>query len=399
MRPDFSIIIVVILAAGSVLAAEAPELKANSEFPGGSARVQAIDQKERSIQILPAERKDRGWVCWWYFKLEGIQPGETITLDVGGGVWAQPQRAVYSLDNETWTHTEPGKLVKGRMIYKQKVDAKEAWFAWGPAFTAKHAQALVDSAAKTCSDAHAFELIKSADGRPCPALRITGSKDEKPFGVWISARQHAWESGGSWVCKGLVDWLVSDDARAVALRKKAVLTIVPVMDIDDVELGAGGKGRVPNDHNRDWCDEPHWPEVRAAIAEIKRLNAAGTFDFFVDLHNPGAGDRSPYFYTSAKTELSQRAFTNLQTFLSCAKDEIGGPLKFLGRTLEDGPTYDKNWKKISKNWVYANTAPHVTAVTLETSWNVPESTQENYQRVGKELGLAIEKFLQPEIRK
>ena len=394
-----AVAVVLILAMTRAFSAESPELKISSDFPGGSARVQAIDQAARSIQILPAEVKDRGWVCWWYFKLEGIQPGEKITLEVGGGVWAQPQRAVFSLDNEKWTQTEPGKLVKGRMIYTQKIESKEAWFAWGPVFTQKHAQALVDSAAKTCADAKAFELCKSADGRACPALRVSGSKDEKPFGVWISARQHAWESGGSWVCKGLVDWLVSDDPRAVALRKKAVFTIVPVMDTDDVELGAGGKGRVPNDHNRDWSDEPHWPEVRAAIAEIKRLNAAGTFDLFVDLHNPSANDKNPYFYTSAKSELSQKAFTNLQTFLSCGKEEITGPLKFIGKTMEDGPNYDKDWKKISKNWVYANTAPHVTAVTLETSWNVPESNQENYQRVGKELGLAIERYLQPDIRK
>jgi len=394
-----AVALLLVFAIARAMSAEAPELKVSSEFPGGSVRVQAIDLASRTVQILPAEVKDRGWVCWWYFKLEGIQPGERITLDVGGGVWAQPQRAVFSLDNEKWTQTEPGKLVKGRMIYTQKIEAKEAWFAWGPVFTQKHAQALVDTAAKTCADAKAFELCKSADGRTCPALRVTGSKDEKPFGVWISARQHAWESGGSWVCKGLVDWLVSDEPRAVALRKKGVFTIVPVMDIDDVELGAGGKGRVPNDHNRDWSDDPHWPEVRGAIAEIKRLNAAGTFDLFVDLHNPSANDKNPYFYTSAKSELSQKAFTNLQTFLSCAKEEITGPLKFIGKTMEDGPSYDKDWKKISKNWVYAHTAPHVTAVTLETSWNVPESNQENYQRVGKELGLAIERYLQPEIRK
>lgn len=394
-----SILLFISAMAPGAFAGDAPELKAGSDFSGGSARVQAIDQAARSIQILPAERKDRGWICWWYFKLEGVKPGETITLDVGGGVWAQPRRAVFSIDNDTWKHTESGSLVKGRMIYKQKIDAKEAWFAWGPVFTQKHAQALVDSAAKNCTGAKTFELAKSADGRSVPALRITASKDEKPFGVWIGARQHAWESGSSWVCKGLVDWLVSADPRAEALRKKAIFTIVPIMDVDDVEVGAGGKGRVPNDHNRDWCDTPHWPEVRAAIAEVKRLSAAGSFDLFVDLHNPGASDKNPYFYTPARSTLSQRGLSNLQTFLSCAKDEISGPLKFLGKTLESGPDYDKNWMKISKNWIAANMPAHVVATTLETSWNVPESTQENYQRTGRELGLAIERYLQPEIRK
>jgi hypothetical protein len=33
------------------------------------------------------------------------------------------------------------------------------------------------------------------------------------------------------------------------------------------------------------------------------------------------------------------------------------------------------------------------ALTLETAWNTPQSTQENYQRLGRELGLAVERHL------
>ena len=40
----------------------------------------------------------------------------------------------------------------------------------------------------------------------------------KRYGVWIQARQHAWETGGSWVSRGLIEWLVSDDPRAETLR-------------------------------------------------------------------------------------------------------------------------------------------------------------------------------------
>ena len=34
------------------------------------------------------------------------------------------------------------------------------------------------------------------------------------------------------------------------------------------------------------------------------------------------------------------------------------------------------------------------AVCLETAWNTPASTAENYLRVGRELGLAIARYLQ-----
>jgi hypothetical protein len=47
------------------------------------------------------------------------------------------------------------------------------------------------------------------------------------------------------------------------------------------------------------------------------------------------------------------------------------------------------WRQISKTWVVHNTRETVVAVTLETSWNMPNSTQEGYQAYGRALGKAI----------
>jgi len=43
-------------------------------------------------------------------------------------------------------------------------------------------------------------------------------------------------------------------------------------------------------------------------------------------------------------------------------------------------------------------ADHVVAVTLETSWNTPHSTTEGYRTVGRQQGLAIERYLRGEVR-
>lgn len=392
-----------VLVAGltsNVKAAESGVLAISTDFPGGSAEVQEIDQERRLIRIVPTEHKDRGWVCWWYLKVTGIQPGEMLTLDVGKGVWATPDRASYSLDNRQWKHTEPGKRTKGRIIYRVRVDAEEAWFAWGPPFVPADAQQLVDDVARRFPFATSFELCRTREGRPTPALRIAASESSsgERLGVWIQARQHAWESGSSWVCRGFVEWLVSDDPRAKALREKADVTIVPIMDIDNVARGAGGKNQVPQDHNRDWSDEPHWRSVAAAQHEIRMLDADGRFDVFVDLHNPDAGARNPYFYIAPAKVLSPTATRNLKRFLEAAKSEMTGPLAFLGRTIESGESYHPMWKAISKNWVTHYCRDHVVAVTLETAWNTPHSTQDGYQQVGRELGLAIERYLSADNR-
>jgi hypothetical protein len=76
--------------------AAATDLSVVTDFPGGSARVESIDQVSRTIRLVPAEHPGRGWACWWSLRIDGIQPGETIVLEVGGMDFAR----VYA--SSTW---------------------------------------------------------------------------------------------------------------------------------------------------------------------------------------------------------------------------------------------------------------------------------------------------------
>ncbi len=365
-----------------------------TDFPGGSATVEEIDQQARSIALLPGSNPDRGWECWWYFKLEGIEPGETITLDVGGMTFARPDQAQFSLDQQQWMQTAAGDRQQGRIVYRQRINAREAWFAWGPPFQLEDAQTLVREAARKDSRAIPFDLCRSREGRPIPALRFTPENaDADTHGIWIQARQHAWESGSSWVCRGFVEWLLSDDSSAAALRTNASITVVPIMDVDNVERGAGGKNQKPHDHNRDWSEEPHWPEVRAAMNRISAMDRDKRLHLFVDLHNPGPNDRAVHFHIAPRELLSDRGRRNLDFFLSSAAEEMTGRLPFAGKVVESGENYDENWRRISKTWVALHCQPQVVAVTLETGWNTPQSTQEGYLSVGRDLGRTIERYL------
>ncbi|HEX7898536.1 MAG TPA: M14 family zinc carboxypeptidase [Planctomycetota bacterium] len=354
------------------------QIAVSADFPGGSVRVESIEGT--SIRVLPALHKDRGWTCWWYFKVEGATPGAALTVDVGGGVWATPDRAMISADDRAWAHTAPGKRSKDRIAYEIQAPAAAFWLAWGPPFTLRQARELLGD--------KAFELCKSRDGHSVPALRI--KEGEPKHAIWVQAGQHAWESGARWVGRGFAEWVLSDDARAVALRKTTEIVYVPIMDVDNVERGAGGKECKPQDHNRDWSDDPHWPEVRAAQAGIQAMGSR--FRVFVDLHNPGPKDQSPFFYSSPRDVLAEATRRRLDLFLEAGGAEIAGPLAANGKPRESGAAYDKNWERMSKNWV-SKAVDGAVAVTLETTWNSPNSTPENYRRVGRELGCAIERFL------
>ena len=78
--------------------------------------------------------------------------------------------------------------------------------------------------------------------------------------------------------RGFIAWAASDDPAAAELRKIATIHFIPIMDIDNVAIGAGGKDAIPRDHNRDWSDEPAYPEVAAAQAKIQVIDRARRFE-------------------------------------------------------------------------------------------------------------------------
>lgn len=384
---------VVFACLSAMLSTASAQVKVDSDFPGGSGVVQEIDQDSRFIRLLPDDHPGRGWRCWWYVKLTGLTPGTTFTLEVGEAPWATPDRATLSLDGgKTWQHSEAGVRNGKQIRYELPAEQDSLLVAWGPPFVPADAAALVQRLAQSSAAAEAFVLCRTREGRETPALRVASQQNDqtgpRPL-IWIQARQHAWESGASWVCRGFTEWLLSDASEARALRQQAEVVIVPIMDIDNVHRGAGGKNQSPQDHNRDWSDQPHWRAVAAAQAEIGVAAAENRLAMFIDLHNPSARDRQPYFYLPPRDMLPEQGRENLDLFLTTAKENIRGPLRFAGRVIESGPRYDpKAWKFISKNWVARLGTPAV-AVTLETAWNTPHSTTDGYMTVGRQLGLTL----------
>jgi len=56
----------------------ADSLSVDTNFEGASATGIEIDQTARRISFMPGGDPDRGWPCWWYLRINGITPGETI---------------------------------------------------------------------------------------------------------------------------------------------------------------------------------------------------------------------------------------------------------------------------------------------------------------------------------
>ena len=396
------------------VAVAADGLSVASDFEGASVSVIEIDNAARSIGFTPGGDPVRGWPCWWFFRVQGITPGETITLRLRGSTataavaggplakplapsWAMPDQATFSTDGKTWRHTERGTRRDGVMIYTVKPDTSSVFVAWGPPYTPTTAAEFVREMSRKSPYAKAEELCRSREDRAVPLLRVQegGRKKEQRFGVWVQARQHAWESGSSWVAQGFGEWLLSDEADAAWLRQHAEIFLVPIMDVDNTATGNGGKDARPQDHNRDWSSQPHWNEVIAAKEIVSGLIQEGRMDVFLDLHNPAPGDPT-FFYTLDNSTMKEPAIGLRDRFIELAYGRISKikPLiPMSNKPKTTGPSYHPLWRQISANWVSMNGNPHTVSLCLETIWNYKNSTIEGYRAVGANLAATVREYL------
>lgn len=390
----------------------AAELRVSTDFEGGSAKVEAIDQAARVIRFMPGGDPQRGWPCWWYVRLDGVAKEERVTLDLAASdrptrnngqdtgkplasSWAMPARATFSTDGKTWRHTGSGKRDGTRMRYEVIGTGGPLWVAWGPPFTPRDTDALLAEAEKLLPAAKSFELARTRADRPVRGLRVSEATAPKPPGIWVQARQHAWESGSCWVARGFTEWLVSDDADATWLRAHAEIFIVPIMDVDNAATGNGGKEAAPRDHNRDWDDNPVYPEVAAAQKRLLALVKEDRLSVFLDLHNPAAGDPT-FFYVLENQLLKEPMIAARDRFIALAYGRISKikPLiPMSNKPKTTGASYHPLWRNISGNWVCMNGNPDTVSLCLETVWNYPNSTTEGYRAVGQQLGLATADFV------
>ncbi|NLF71883.1 MAG: zinc carboxypeptidase [Candidatus Anammoximicrobium sp.] len=411
-RPFVALALLCVVPLAARAGDEVPRstLTVSADFPGGSAEVQAMDAAGGVIQICPAVHEGRGWPCWWYLRVEGLTPGQPVTLKVAGNPrpfrekqvlsanWSQPQCAAISTDNETWSQTPKRERGADRIaVYRFEAPASRIWLASQPPFLPAHADALLERIASRTPGAERFVLAKTREGRLVPGIKLGGGVAEEPapLAVWVQARQHAWESGGSWVSRGFIEWAAGDDPAAVQMRRIASIYVIPIMDVDNVTLGAGGKDAVPRDHNRDWSDQPVYPEVAAAQQRILDLDARGRLHVFVDLHNPGPGEPRPYFFGPldlAKMPAPQQH--NYARLLALTAESMREPLPMDSKYKF--ATYVKTEEergRVSGTWVRNHTGDNVVAASLETAWDTPHSTQDGYQAVGRQLAQAVARYL------
>ncbi len=243
---------------------------------------------------------------WYYFEVNGAS-GQTLTFRLldrddtnVSGHWptAVP---VYSTDGgATWDHVT-GSISSTTTTYSftQAIPSDSIRFAFHFPYTTTRAYTKI---AEWASDplVEKETLGQSVQGRPMEYLRITNSTipDDEKLAFWIISRQHSAEVTGSYTMEGFMEFLLSNDPDARALRAEAIIHAVPLMNPDGAYIGNYRDNSQGVNLNRVWDGSANMttsPEVRLVQDRIQQTitEADGDYVFFADIHSTSG--RGPHF--------------------------------------------------------------------------------------------------------
>ncbi|XP_062250790.1 cytosolic carboxypeptidase 6 [Platichthys flesus] len=139
------------------------------------------------------------------------------------------------------------------------------------------------------------QLGLSVQQRRLDLLTITNSEapdhlspDREKKLVFLTSRVHPGESPASFICQGVIDFLVSQHPVAQILRDHVIFKIVPMLNPDGVYLGNYRCSLMGFDLNRHWQDPSPWahPTLHAVKQLIMQMNQDPrvSLEFYIDVH-------------------------------------------------------------------------------------------------------------------
>lgn len=381
-------------------------LTVTTSFPGGGGSAELVSRRPVTVRFSPHNEGERGWgQMWFYFQIEGLKVGEEVELQLDLGNPKLPginPSIVFSYDQENWGRSETGQVVtiseKEYFVYRHICTRTKAWFAYELPYMPDMIGRTLLPLSKKSPQTEVFELCKTRGGRSVQGFRLHPlSSGKKPYGIWLQARAHAFETGTSWVLHELLLWLFSGDKDAVSLRQNTEITVLPVVDVDAVAEGRTGKNQRPYDHNRGWNHNPtHWPEVNSIKSLLREKSEQNRLDIFIDLHGPG-NKTHPYFIVLFSADLPHELQQkNRKSFF----DVLGvKPLSSTSnppQTMDSFHSSERSLDKIvsdsAAGWAMMNLNASTVSLTLEVNMNTPLSTREGYKRQAMALGKAMKTY-------
>jgi hypothetical protein len=365
-----ALLLSVFLGASGAASGLAPSF--NTSFEGGNVIAQwrsptEIEYRGR-IVCGPASSKCSPYDNWVYFSVGNLSTTyPTTLLRSGSKIWASPLWFSYSDfgdDGNGWGKDWQRCNSSNGVTTTHLFDKPIAYLAFSVPYVSRQRERLfsdLKNVNATNTNVQVFTLATSEAGHAVTGVNISSkisSTNSRRALVWFQARQHAWETGGSWVADGIARFAGSGSTSAQALLNVADVVVVPIVDIDNVVVGGAGKDQEPVDFNRDWCQPgtvannktgamcQHWQAIKQIIATVRTAIASGRYTdlIFVDSHSPGNPKEPAQVWTECQTgpsAISNTSWSRLQAYKYLLKTHGGGcgRLTYDYWCAEVGPAY------------------------------------------------------------
>jgi hypothetical protein len=228
-------------------AAELGEITFSTAFEGGSlGRIEKVNDSTYRVHVL-GQQDERGRnraATWYCFRMDHVRGRElTITItdfigeynDVPGSVPMNEKiRPAMSEDGRTWTHAEDMTWDKDKKeaTVRLKPQHDSVWLATQAMYPHSRFVALLEEL-KPSPHARVEVIGKSVQGRDLVQITVTdfAKPDADKKTIWLQSRQHAWETGTSYVAEGALRFAVSDTPEARALRENNVCIFTPMVAV------------------------------------------------------------------------------------------------------------------------------------------------------------------------
>ena len=259
---------------------------------------------------------------WYYFRVRNMQAGQTyrftiVNLYKAGSLYNEGMQPVFYSEHKAreqklgWHRA--GHNIKYFKTTVKRQDKKQESFCYG--VTWSH---TFSHSGDTCYFAHGFPytysdlqeylrkilahrekakfckyrvLCHTIAGNPVPLLTITSPSltpddSQAKRGVVVTARVHPGETNGSWMMKGLLDFLTSSADDAKILRDLFVFKIVPMLNPDGVIIGNYRASLTGRDLNRNYRTtlKDSYPTVWYTRNMVKQFCREREVVMYSDLH-------------------------------------------------------------------------------------------------------------------
>jgi hypothetical protein len=354
------------------------------------------------------------WRGWWYLEFNDLPTDRSLRFTLKNRGWSNYYVPVYSYDQRTWHHfseAEVNQLADDTLQINAQFETSRVWMARFYPYTLGDLERYVEAIGE--NPLVTREVIGTTEeGRDIPMLTVTrGEIDEgQKRRVWIHARTHPGETGGSFIVEGLLDFLLSGEAEADDLLSRVVFNIVPIHNVDGVVRG--NYRTTPGSRNLEslWQRDPEnpfrlRPEAPREVAVLHkaitdRLGYPGAIPVAaaLNLHSSNtAPDVRALFLPHFGPDFlgyggEANRLWDSQLRVIRAVEMYYGPDR-----LEDEPMLGTSTfadADYPESWWWQNFGAEVMAITMETVYGragfAPQWVdRDNLRDLGRALGLAL----------